>query len=719
MSIKDLCINCFQSTGGEEVCMHCGYIQSDTPKQICHLYPHTVLHDRYVIGKVINNGGFGVVYKAFDTRLETVVAIKELLPTQNSMVTRMPPSQEVIAVNDEKREHFNHLKLRFMEEARVMAQFSSCDSIVRIFDFFEINNTAYLVMEYLDGQTLREYIDARGKRMDYNDAMRIMSPVMEAVKVVHSNNVIHKDISADNIFVCNDGRVKLIDFGAALFGDSTITADEGAVVMKPGYTPPEQYRMNAKIGPQTDIYAVGAVLYTILSGEVPDESIDRIEKDNLQRLSKFNVDAPVCAQKSIMKAMALKESARFKTMDDFINAMDGKKKADYPEEELKKRKIMRAVLIVSVFVVMIIAIVLAYVIKTNSSIKPSAAETITLWYVDNGDEAMNKRWQNVADDFEKAIGTKDGKVTNKDYEELKGSKLEVVGIPADGYNEAVKKAFEEGKGPDIYQTLDGDLESYSTALDKLYDAVEESDLHDKEYKYMKSLYKDENRIAVCFDMPVLYTYTENNYVEAPKQSTSLDDLFAASTKVSKFKYPILCNPDASQFAAYSYGDTNEKGDVFKKLDDVSGKVKVNSKSVSTQKAFAANGLAVYYIGFAHEFGEISKSCSLGSNSFTVQPLTGEKTTNTLVFPETFSVSSESTLNQKKMAQLILYFMVSTPDFQKDVIRVNDKGYYMPLLDEKNEDGSDATDSDDRILALYDSENDVTVLPLEKNEVKAK
>ena len=332
MDINDICINCFKSTGGEEVCMNCGYIQTDKPKQICHLYPRTVLNNRYLIGRVINNGGFGVVYKAYDMRLERVVAIKELLPTQNSMVTRMPPSQDVIPVNDERREIFEKLKKRFMKEARVVAQFSECNSIVRVFDFFESNNTAYLVMEYLDGMTFRQYIDQNGSKMDFDSALGILMPIMQALKVVHNEGVVHKDVSPDNIFICNDGMVKLIDFGAAQFDNEDIDADSSSsVILKVGYTPPEQYRTNTIVKPCSDIYSIGAVFYAVLSGTTPVESIDRIEKDTLQRLSKLGVDVPIYADKAIMKAMALKENSRFKSMDEFIDAVTGKKKAEFSE----------------------------------------------------------------------------------------------------------------------------------------------------------------------------------------------------------------------------------------------------------------------------------------------------------------------------------------------------------------------------------------------------
>jgi serine/threonine protein kinase len=486
MDINELCINCFKPTGGEEVCMHCGYIQADKPKQICHLYPHTILHNKYIIGRVINNGGFGVVYKAYDMHLDTVVAIKELLPTQNSMVTRMPPSANVIPVNDERNEAFKNYKLKFMEEARIMAQFSNCDSIVHIYDFFEENNTAYLVMEFLEGKTLREKLNENNDRIPYNEAINIMMPIMQALNLIHKSNIVHKDVSPDNIFICNDGRIKLIDFGAAKFGDNSAINDE-AVVTKPGYTPPEQYRLNGEVGAYSDIYSVGAVLYTILSGRIPDESIDRIEHDNLAKLSKLGVDLPIYAEKSIMKALALKSSARFKSMDDFINAINGKKKADFPEVELKKKKILRAVIVAVALVIMILAVVIAFVVKSSNSLIPSKSTTITLWYVDNGDEDVNARWDKVTEDFEYFASKQKG--------ELKDTKLVTVGVKSDEYDEKLKEAFDNGTAPDVYQSTSDEFEEYSYSLSEVYKEAN-SRVDNDYYNLMKDELKEHNQFAV-------------------------------------------------------------------------------------------------------------------------------------------------------------------------------------------------------------------------------
>lgn len=671
MDIKELCINCFRNTGGEEVCMHCGYIQSDKPKQLCHLYPHTILNERYIIGRVINNGGFGVVYKAYDMKLENIVAIKELLPTQNSMVNRVPNTTDVIPVNEQRAQQFELFKQKFLQEARTMAQFSQCESIVRIYDYFAANNTAYLVMEFLDGVTLREYLDSnQNKQIDFERAMSIILPVMEALKFVHKANVIHRDVSPDNIFLCNDGRVKLIDFGAAKFSETEIE-NNNSVVMKPGYTPPEQYRTKGKIGPYSDIYSVGAVLYTILSGSIPEESIDRVEKDHLEKLSKLGVSIPIYAEKSIMKAMALREQARFKSMDDFIKAVKGEKKADFPEVELKKKKIKRAVSVTLVFVVMITSVFAVYQVKNRNDLVPSKNTIIKLWYSDNGNEALNERWNIIADEFSDFVAAQS--------KSLDSTEIVVKGIPAENYEETLKQAFENGTAPDIYESTSSELDGYAASLNNLYDEIDDAD-YESIYQVMKSEYQPKNKIAVCFDVPVLYTYTDFKYISTPDSNTSLDKLQKADTSKGKFKYSLLCNPDTVLYASYSYGYQDSGVDtipiqLYNAATVFDGKEYVDPASVFT----SSKDNAMYYIGFMSEYSSISQNSRAGQSSFSVSTLTGSNVSETVIFPEVWSISSKSSSVNRQCASLFLYFLIAMDDGQGDITRANRNTYYLPML----------------------------------------
>lgn len=669
MDIKELCIDCFKPTGGEEVCMNCGCIQVDKPRQLVHLYPHTILRDRYLVGRVINNGGFGVVYKAYDMKLETIVAIKELLPTQNGLVNRIPNTKDVICVNAERAQHFQNFKMRFLQEAQTMAQFSGCDSIVHIYDFFEENNTAYLVMEFLDGVTLREFLDSNGERLDYNTAMQIIYPIMEALKQAHKNNVIHRDVSPDNIFMCKNGKVKLIDFGAARFNEAQ-TDNNNSIIMKPGYTPPEQYRSKGKVGPYTDIYSVGAVLYAIVTGQIPEESIDRAEKDTLQRPTKLGVQMPIYAEKSIMKAMSLRETARFKTMDDFMLALQGKKKADYPEVELKKKKILRAVSVVLVFAIMISSVFVVYHVNRTNSLVPTGDATLTVWYKE-GSEGLNNRWDNISTEFAEFA---------KMQEKPVNINIKAEGIPADEYDERLKKAFEDGTAPDIFEASGSYTDSYCESLKPLYDEIDEKNFSQcKAYSAMMSTYSESDKIALCYDTPVLYTYTDFNYIEKPDAGMSLDQLSGNKANNGKFSYTLLCNPDAVLYAAYAYGYADGSENASLELLYNQSKVfdEKNNYVTPVDVFTSESNNTQYYIGMMSEYSIINKNSRAGQGSFDVSCLTGDAI-NYYVYPEVWGVNKKASTNNKQASQFLLYFLLCTVDGQSDITKANNNTYYLPM-----------------------------------------
>ena len=202
-----------------------------------------------------------------------------------------------------------------------MAKFSKDEGIVKALDFFEINNTAYIVMEYLEGITLKQYL-RENQRIAPEDLIELLVPLIESLDEIHSQGMIHRDISPDNIMVLPDGRIKLMDFGAARdyteFGEKSLS-----IVLKPGYAPPEQYQTHGVQGPWTDIYALCATMYKCITGENPPDAIERVMDDSLKKISEFGIVIPTQEEAAIIKGMSVSAQDRYQNIKDFCEDLYG------------------------------------------------------------------------------------------------------------------------------------------------------------------------------------------------------------------------------------------------------------------------------------------------------------------------------------------------------------------------------------------------------------
>lgn len=255
-------------------CRHCGQVLPLKRLRPDVLSPGTTLQDgRYLLGESLGGGGFGITYIGLDTKTDERVAIKEFFP--RTACTRGALEKTVHCTDKEK---FSKSKRSFLREARTMQRLSHHSGIVHFYAVFEENQTAYIVMELLEGKTLREMVRTNGK-MDLPTAYRYMASAADILAYVHSMKVLHRDISPDNIYLCQNGAVKLIDFGASYVDSEEFTQTHPGV-KKRGYSPPEQNAAQEKQGPWMDVYALTACLYFCLTGEDPADSMERLyEKD--------------------------------------------------------------------------------------------------------------------------------------------------------------------------------------------------------------------------------------------------------------------------------------------------------------------------------------------------------------------------------------------------------------------------------------------------------
>ena len=376
---------------------------------------NTLLDHRYRILKVLGNGGFGITYEAINERINRRVAIKELFIKEyverNSTV-----SNDVTVRNQE--EVFCTAKEKFLKEARTISDFSEEPGVVGILDYFEANHTAYIVMEYLNGQTLKNYYKENGK-IDANELIKLLFPVMETLEKIHKCGVIHRDISPDNLILMPDQSIKLIDFGSAR---DYVIRKTHTVELKGGYTPPEQYGEGIQ-GPWTDVYALCAVIYHGITGKKPENSIMRMLHDELQMPSELGIKTEPEMEQILKKGLQIIPDQRWQSMEEMIKAFQPMIKPE-PKNIPKWVKVMSGI---------------AMAIGMSAVIAGGVRN-----YYQNHPEKFKFRGKRT----EHLILAPDEKMTNQDYQEAK---------------EIIKKRLDVLVGNDNY-LLDADEEQMNLIM---------------------------------------------------------------------------------------------------------------------------------------------------------------------------------------------------------------------------------------------------------------
>ena len=324
---------CFRCMGKSEngVCQSCGFKNDEYEAPPHHLKPKTILNGKYIIGAAMGEGGFGITYVGYDLNLDIRVAVKEYFPS--GMVTRGTVGEgSVTMYTSGDPEEYEKEKDKFLFEAKTLAKFDDLPGIVSVRDFFNENGTAYIVMEFIDGISLKEYLNQNGGRISVDQALRMTEPLMKSLSMIHKSGIIHRDISPDNIMITKKGEIKLLDFGAAR-GVSLDGNKSMSVQLKHGYAPEEQYRSHGKQGPWTDVYAICATIYRAITGQVPVQSLERMYEDNLVPPSKLGVSIDPRIEAALMKGMAVYASARFENIDDLYNAIYRGAAVEYNAEQ--------------------------------------------------------------------------------------------------------------------------------------------------------------------------------------------------------------------------------------------------------------------------------------------------------------------------------------------------------------------------------------------------
>ena len=315
-----LCPSCFGPAETQATCPRCGYDTKRYTKTDV-LTPGTSLAGRYVVGGLLGQGGFGATYRGFDERLASIVAIKEFFPVGCALRGTNGVS---VSVSETNSGTYDFVRSKFLEEARTLAKLRSVPVVVSVFDFFEENNTAYIIMEFLSGTTLKALqLKEKEMRLPTKSFLPIILKVLSALSDIHECSILHRDVSPDNIMIDNRGNVKLLDFGAARQALSA-TDQRMTVILKPGYAPLEQYSEKSNHGPWSDLYAAAATFYALLTGTKPPASLDRLVNDDIKPLSDFGIDLPPHVCRAIMKALAVQPRDRWQTAANFAEELRSK-----------------------------------------------------------------------------------------------------------------------------------------------------------------------------------------------------------------------------------------------------------------------------------------------------------------------------------------------------------------------------------------------------------
>lgn len=318
---KKRCLSCLYGTIVNGVCNRC-HRREREPSSVA-LPRETILHKRYYIGDALGQGGFGITYAAWDRGENLRVAVKELYPARD--VTRSA-DRHTVQVYKGQECYFARVRECFEKEAQTLMRLQGLDGVISLYHLFSDNGTLYYVMEYLDGMDLNAYLAQNG-RMRWEKLAQIVETLLGALKKLHREGLIHRDISPDNIFLPRGGLPRLIDFGSVRVyqGAAHFTA-----FVKGHFAPWEQYQTEGEQGPWTDIYALCVTLYYALSGKLPPMASDRRLRDTVVPLGKLCPELPPHVAEAIMYGMAVRVQDRCRSAEELAGLLFPGKRGSLP-----------------------------------------------------------------------------------------------------------------------------------------------------------------------------------------------------------------------------------------------------------------------------------------------------------------------------------------------------------------------------------------------------
>ncbi len=311
---KTLCMGCMEPLDQAGVCPYCGY-DDQTPAPSGYLQPKTVLDNRYIVGRLIHKNGESAEYMGYDRQSGEKVLVREYMP--DALCTRTRETQEIKVSQSALVQYKNYMS-EFIELNKELQRLRTMSHISAPTDMFSQNNTAYVIEKYIDAITLKQYLADNAGELTWEQVKKLFPPLLTTLGCIHNAGLLHRGISLENILVTERGELLLTGFSIPAV--RTVNTDL-APELYTGYSAPEQYSSSEWIGTWTDVYAVAAVMYRLLTGCMPTEPMARVGNDDLLEPAKINPNVPANVSKVIMQAMRLNCDQRVRTVTDFVTKL--------------------------------------------------------------------------------------------------------------------------------------------------------------------------------------------------------------------------------------------------------------------------------------------------------------------------------------------------------------------------------------------------------------
>lgn len=371
MEEQNRCMRCMRAKDAQQdACPSCGFSEKDFVPEKHHLQPHTILKGQYLVGCALGEGGFGITYIGWDMFLHIPVAIKEYFPAGVVIRDQGQHTVSVFAGKDE--ESFLQGRNSFFREAQKVARFDNNVGVVSVKNCFLENGTAYIIMEYISGINLGAYAEMHGGKLSFTETLKLLRTPILTLEELHQAQTLHRDISPENLMLSKDGKVKLIDFGSAMESDRE--KKTRVLMVRAGYSPVEMYSSMGEDGPYSDVYAMAATIYKLITGVTPPPATDRLDNDPLVPPSALGVkDISREQEEALLKGMAVQLKNRCQTMKEFYQKLYGEEEtAIDPKLKGRQRLLMGGIAAMLLVIVLGLGVLLG---RSSQSVPAGIAPT--------------------------------------------------------------------------------------------------------------------------------------------------------------------------------------------------------------------------------------------------------------------------------------------------------------------------------------------------------